>query len=78
MNVISLFSGAGGLDLGFIQAGHKVIWANDHDPDAVMTYKRNIGEHITAGDIEDIKVEDIPNADICRAPAVMCSPIFLL
>jgi DNA (cytosine-5)-methyltransferase 1 len=29
MKVVSLFSGAGGLDLGFIQAGHEVIWAND-------------------------------------------------
>ncbi len=28
MNIISLFSGAGGLDLGLIQAGNQVIWAN--------------------------------------------------
>lgn len=64
MNVISLFSGAGGLDLGFIQAGHEIIWANDHDPDAVMTYQKNIGRHIIAEDIENIKVKDIPKADI--------------
>ena len=64
MKVISLFSGAGGLDLGFIQAGHQVIWANDHDPDAVTTYRKNIGEHITAGNIEDVDVEGIPEADI--------------
>ena len=29
MKIVSLFSGAGGLDLGFIQAGHRVVWAND-------------------------------------------------
>ena len=31
MKIVSLFSGAGGLDLGLIQAGNKVIWANDID-----------------------------------------------
>ena len=45
MKIVSLFSGAGGLDLGLIQAGHQVIWANDIDPDAVRTYKENIGKH---------------------------------
>ena len=39
MTIISLFSGAGGLDLGLIQAGNDVVWANDIDADAVATYK---------------------------------------
>jgi DNA (cytosine-5)-methyltransferase 1 len=64
MNVVSLFSGAGGLDLGFIQAGHKVIWANDIFLDAVKTYKRNIGDHIVFGDIKLIKSNEIPEHDI--------------
>jgi DNA (cytosine-5)-methyltransferase 1 len=64
MDVISLFSGAGGLDLGLIQAGHKVIWANDNDPDAVETYARNIGSHITLGSITDIHENSIPYADV--------------
>ena len=42
MRVISLFSGAGGLDLGLIQAGNTVIWANDIDENAVATYKENL------------------------------------
>ena len=46
MKIISLFSGAGGLDLGLIQAGNEVIWANDIDKDAVATYRENIGDHI--------------------------------
>lgn len=43
MRVISLFSGAGGMDLGFVKAGHTVVWANDHDTDCVRTYRHNIG-----------------------------------
>jgi DNA (cytosine-5)-methyltransferase 1 len=64
MRVISLFSGAGGLDLGFIQAGHEIVWANDHDKDAVLTYKENIGNHITLDDIESIDASTIPDAEI--------------
>lgn len=64
MNIISLFSGAGGLDLGLIQAGNNIIWANDIDKDAVETYKRNIGNHIIKGDIKDINIDDIPDADV--------------
>ena len=43
MKIVSLFSGAGGLDLGLIQAGHQIILANDIDPDSVETYRVNIG-----------------------------------
>jgi DNA (cytosine-5)-methyltransferase 1 len=42
MKIVSLFSGIGGFDLGFIWAGHQVIWANDLWKDAVETYKLNI------------------------------------
>ena len=55
MKIISLFSGAGGLDLGLIQAGNKVIWANDIDKNAVETYKHNIGDHIILDDIKNRK-----------------------
>ena len=63
--VVSLFSGCGGLDLGFIKAGFEVIWANDFFPDAVETYKKNIGDHIVLGDITKIPSSEIPdNFDI--------------
>jgi len=63
MKIVSLFSGCGGLDLGFIKAGFDVIWANDIFLDAVATYKKNIGDHITSNDIHDIDLDDIPNCD---------------
>jgi DNA (cytosine-5)-methyltransferase 1 len=59
-----LFSGAGGLDLGLQQAGHEIVWANDIDPDAVETYRKNIESHIVLGDISGIKSGDIPNCDV--------------
>ena len=64
-NIVSLFAGCGGLDLGFIQAGFNVSWANDFSQDAVNTYKKNIGNHIVCGDITKIPSSDIPdNIDI--------------
>ena len=60
MKVISLFAGAGGMDLGFIKAGFNIIWANDFNEDAVATYKKNIGDHIVLGDIINIKSDCIP------------------
>lgn len=59
--VISLFSGAGGMDLGFIQAGFDIVWANDFFKEAVETYKNNIGDHIVYGDITKIKSSEMPD-----------------
>lgn len=64
MRVVSLFSGAGGLDLGFVQAGHKVVWANDIYADAVATYRRNIGTHIFCSDIAKVPSDSIPACDV--------------
>lgn len=64
MQVVSLFSGAGGLDLGFILAGHVIVWANDIDADAVATYRENIGDHVWLGDIKDLDINCIPDCDI--------------
>lgn len=58
---VGLFSGCGGLDLGFIQSGFEVVWANDFEKDAVRTYKKNIGSHIILGDITKISNDEIPN-----------------
>ncbi|EOU1871285.1 DNA cytosine methyltransferase [Clostridium perfringens] len=66
MKVISFFSGAGGMDLGFTLAGHDIVWANDFDRDAVNTYNENIGRYLghesIFGDITQIL--DISNEEI--------------
>ena len=64
MRIVSLFSGAGGLDLGLLQSGHEIIWANDADADAVATYRKNIGEHVVLGSIEEISSGEIPACDV--------------
>ncbi|MCK5708356.1 MAG: DNA cytosine methyltransferase [Candidatus Aureabacteria bacterium] len=64
MKAISLFSGAGGMDIGFIKAGIKVIWAIDKDKDSVETYRKNIDDHIVCDDIHNLQIKAIPDADV--------------
>ena len=64
MKVVSLFSGAGGFDLGLILAGHRVIWANDIDVDSAETYRTNIGDHVIQANIADIASTDVPESDV--------------
>lgn len=47
---MDLFAGAGGISLGLRQAGYKILYAMDHDPDAVRTYRYNLGDHIELAD----------------------------
>lgn len=62
-NVVSLFSGIGGLDLGFEYAGFNIAWANDFDKYAVATYKENVNHNIVFGDIRTLK-NTIPKHDV--------------
>lgn len=58
--LITLFSGAGGMDLGFKNAGFDILWACDFNKDAVNTYRKNIGDHIELCDIKSVDSKDIP------------------
>ena len=68
--LIDLFSGAGGMTLGFTKlTGHsfKPVWANDFNEYAVKTYNANFGEHCLVGDIVSILENQetrIPTADV--------------
>ncbi|MCR5206029.1 MAG: DNA (cytosine-5-)-methyltransferase, partial [Lachnospiraceae bacterium] len=64
MKVVSFFSGIGGLDKGFADAGYDVIWANDFDKYAVETYKANYDNVIVCGDINAVTFDEIPECDV--------------
>lgn len=61
-SVVSMFSGCGGMDLGFLgdfdvfgrhyeRLPFKIVWANEHNPKACATYRRNISSDIICGDV---------------------------
>lgn len=62
--VVSLFSGCGGMDLGFKHAGYELIWANDFEKAACDTYSMNLGKHIVHGDITELDLKQIPDCDV--------------
>lgn len=63
--VVSLFCGAGGMDLGFEKAGYEIVWANDIDYWAVETYKRNFPKtEVVCSDIRSIDEQDVPECDV--------------
>ena len=59
--VVSLFSGAGGMDLGFEKAGFDIVWANDFLKEAVESYKKNVSKNVVYGDITKIESSEIPD-----------------
>lgn len=62
--VVSLFAGAGGLDMGFEHQGFDVIWTNDMDKDACATHRLWSNALVVQGDIGKIDFDNIPNADV--------------
>ena len=63
ITIVSLFSGCGGMDLGFLgefvflgkkyNKNHfEIVWANEINSAACNTYRKNIGNHIIEGDIQ--------------------------
>ena len=74
-SVVSLFSGCGGMDLGFrgefsifgrkyLKHPFKIIWANELNQAACRTYRKNLDENIHCGDIWDFIKELPKSADV--------------
>ena len=60
--IVSLFSGCGGLDMGFRKADFNVVWANEYDKDIWSTYEHNHPDiFLERRDIRKIASEEIPD-----------------
>jgi DNA (cytosine-5)-methyltransferase 1 len=70
MNIISLFSGAGGLDLGFEKAGFKTTWANEYDKEIWETFEKNF-PHTK---LDRRSIRDIPSSEIPEAIGLIGGP----
>lgn len=74
MKVASLFSGIGGIDLGFQQAGFEIVWANEMDAAACRTYRYNFpNANLIEGDIKKISEDIIPDFEVLVA-GFPCQP----
>lgn len=78
MKVGSLFSGIGGIDLGFIQAGFEIAWANDIDPAACKTYRYNFpNTKLIEDDIRNLISELLEDIDVLTA-GFPCQPFSVM
>lgn len=64
-NVGDLFAGIGGIALGFQQSGMNVLWANEYDSKACITYRANFPDHpMIEEDIHKLDPKDLADVDI--------------
>jgi DNA (cytosine-5)-methyltransferase 1 len=64
---VGLFAGVGGIELGFKRSGFEVVWANEIDKKASITYRLNHNHPLATEDLNNIKSDDIPDMDILLA-----------
>lgn len=63
LSVLSLFSGAGGMDIGFEKAGFKTIWANEYDKTIAPSYC----QYFPNTQFDGRSIRDVPDADLPKS-----------
>lgn len=70
MKIVSFFSGAGGLDLGFKKAGFDITWANEYDPTIWDTFQSNFPNTI----LDKRSISDVPAFDVPDSMGIVGGP----
>jgi DNA (cytosine-5)-methyltransferase 1 len=52
------------MDLGFVRAGFRIVWANDASADACATHHRNLGPHVVCADVRSVDAAQLPPCDV--------------
>lgn len=70
IKIVSLFSGAGGLDLGFHKAGFNTIWANEYDRTIWETFEHNFPKTF----LDKRSIVDVPSSDVPDCMGIIGGP----
>ena len=64
LKVGGLFAGIGGIELGFKRAGFEILWANEIDKNAAITYRKNHNHKLFEKDLKELHTNEVENIDI--------------